>query len=323
MQSFQRTDAIRAAINLRLFTAIGQAQATAAEIAAHCEASEREIRILCDYLATLGLIRKNADRYSASLDASTFLDQRSAQYAGDALVEAFASGGILSGYGLLADAIRRGGTALPERGTLAHEYPAWPQHARALAAIGAATGALLAKRLKADSTGPVRILDIAAGHGHYGIAFARENPAAQVFAQDWPHVLQVAREQAEKAGVQHRFHLLPGNVFDIDLGGNYDLALIMNFLPDFGPAECETLLWKVRLALRPNGRVISLQWTPEDDRLSPAACAQLALTLLATTPHGDVYTYRELDRMFLRTQFVRSEMLDLPPSLQRVVVAYT
>jgi cyclopropane fatty-acyl-phospholipid synthase-like methyltransferase len=167
-------------------------------------------------------------------------------------------------------------------------------------------------------------LDIACGHGHYGIALAKQNPRAEIFAQDWPQVLDVAVENARDAGVSARYHTIPGDVFSAVLGeGHYDLALITNFLPDFGPAECEELLARVRLTLKEDGRAVALQWIPDDDRLAPPGAPSLALSLLASTPQGDVYTYRELEQMFRRAGFSRTEMRELGPSLQHVVIAYS
>ena len=65
----------------------------------------------------------------------------------------------------------------------------------------------------------IRVLDIAAGHGLFGIAFARQYPNVEVTALDWPGVLAVAQENAQKAGVADRYHLLPGNAFDMDFAG--------------------------------------------------------------------------------------------------------
>ena len=54
----------------------------------------------------------------------------------------------------------------------------------------------------ASASGPMKVLDIAAGHGAFGIAIAQRNPNAQIVAVDWPNVLQVARENAAAAGLQ-------------------------------------------------------------------------------------------------------------------------
>jgi hypothetical protein len=50
LNAHQRTAALKTAIELGLFRAVGDGEATSAALATRCEASERGIRILCDYL---------------------------------------------------------------------------------------------------------------------------------------------------------------------------------------------------------------------------------------------------------------------------------
>ena len=251
-----------------------------------------------------------------------YLDRRSPQFIANDAIQVYAGGALAEGFQNLAQAVRNGGTVLPRAGTLAPEHPYWLHFARALAPIGAANATLLAKLLEYPRSVPIRVLDIACGHGHYGIAIAKQNPLAEIFAQDWPAVLEVAVTNARNGGVSARYHAIPGDVFSANLGDCYDWALITNFLPDFGPAECEQLLARIRSILTNEGRVVALQWIPEDDRLSPSNAPSLALSLLAQTPQGDVYTYRELTEMFRRAGFARTEMRELGPSLQRVVIAH-
>src|SRR5262245_26858472 len=54
INAYQKTAALKAAIDLGLFTAIGTTPSTAAEIAARCQSPERGLRILGDYLTILG-----------------------------------------------------------------------------------------------------------------------------------------------------------------------------------------------------------------------------------------------------------------------------
>ncbi|MBW4599932.1 MAG: hypothetical protein KME29_10050 [Calothrix sp. FI2-JRJ7] len=57
VNAYQRTAAIKAAIELEIFTAIGAGIETAPTLAQKCQASERGIRILCDYLTIIGRAR--------------------------------------------------------------------------------------------------------------------------------------------------------------------------------------------------------------------------------------------------------------------------
>jgi ubiquinone/menaquinone biosynthesis C-methylase UbiE len=171
-------------------------------------------------------------------------------------------------------------------------------------------------------TKPLKVLDISASHGLYGLAFARCNPAARVVGNDWPTVLKVAQETAERMGVGDRFSMIPGSAFDVDFGLDYDVVLLPNFLHHFDTTGCEKLLRKVHAALKSDGRAVVLEFIPEPDRVSPPPSAMFALTMLATTPAGDAYTYAQYESMLRNAGFARGELHPLPPTMQRVVIGY-
>jgi O-methyltransferase domain/Dimerisation domain len=319
--AYQRTAAIKAAVELDLFTAIGEGRDTIADLAERCQAAVRGVRILCDYLTVVGLLRKEDGRYALGSDAAAFLDRRSPAYAGS-LVAAIASDTNLQAFGRLTAAVRRGGTALAEGGTLAPEHPVWVEFARAMIPGGAFLGRLLAALLDVETGGRMKVLDIAAGHGLYGIAVAKANPAAEIVALDWPNVLAVAQGHAEEAGVAERYHTLPGSAFRVEFGAGYHLVLLVHFHQDLDPGTCEGLLAKIHAALVPGGRAVALGFMPNDDRISPPAHAAFSLAMLATTPGGDAYTVTELDRMFRRSGFARTELRELTPTSERVMIAY-
>ena len=83
------------------------------------------------------------------------------------------------------------------------------------------------------ASGPIKVLDIAAGHGIFGIVVAQKNPQAEIVASDWAGVLRVATENAGKMGVAARHKALPGDAFKVDWGTGYDVALMTNFLHHF------------------------------------------------------------------------------------------
>ena len=63
VNAFQQTEAMKAAIDLGIFTAIAEGNAVPAAIGARVKASERGVRILCDYLAIRGFLNKEDGRY--------------------------------------------------------------------------------------------------------------------------------------------------------------------------------------------------------------------------------------------------------------------
>ena len=75
--AFQRSAALKSAIELDVFTVVGDGSQTVKEIATACGVPERGIRILCDYLTTVGLITKTGETYQLTADSAVFLTKRS------------------------------------------------------------------------------------------------------------------------------------------------------------------------------------------------------------------------------------------------------
>lgn len=319
--AYQRTEALKAAIELEVFTAIGEGKTTATEIAKRTSASERGIRILCDFLCVLGFLIKTDRSYKLTPDSALFLDKRSPAYLGGSL-EFLLSPMLTEGFKDLTGAVRKGGTVASEEGTIAPEHPIWVKFARAMTGMMAMPAQLMADLVDDKADRKLRILDIAAGHGLYGIAFANKNPQTEVVALDWPNVLEVARENAGKAGIADRYQTIAGSAFDVDYGTGYDLVLLTNFLHHFDPATCETLMKKVHEALTDEGRAVILEFVPNEDRISPPETAAFSIVMLGSTPAGDAYTFPELERICSAAGFARSEIHQLPPSIEQVVISH-
>jgi 2-polyprenyl-3-methyl-5-hydroxy-6-metoxy-1,4-benzoquinol methylase len=218
--------------------------------------------------------------------------------------------------------VRRGGTAISDEGTVSHDNPIWVEFARAMAPLMRMPSQLLAGLIGGDHGQPLRVLDVAAGHGLFGIAVANQYPKARVVALDWPNVLAVAMENAQQAGVADRYELRPGSAFDLAWGGPYDIVLLTNFLHHFDLPTCERMAAKAYESLAPEGRALTLEFIPEPDRITPPSTATFALVMLATTAHGDAYTFAELESVFAKAGFTRSEFRALPPTTQQAVVSH-
>jgi ubiquinone/menaquinone biosynthesis C-methylase UbiE len=316
LNAYQRTAALRGAIELDLFTAIGEGAATAADLAGKLKVPERGARILCDYLVVIGLLTKQGSRYGLTPDTAIFLDRRSPACIGSA-VRFLNAPEFTSYFRDIAAVVRKGGAVLNAEGTMAPEDPVWVEFARAMGPM-----MTIAAEFIADLVGAVsgKVLDIAAGHGLFGIAIAKRNPDARIVALDWPAVVEVASENAQKAGVADRHTTIPGSAFDADYGSGYDVVLLTNFLHHFDPPTCEKLLRKVHAALKPGGKAVTLEFVPNEDRVSPPAAAAFSLMMLGTTTAGDAYTFSEFDRMFRNAGFSGSQAHALPGP-EKVIVS--
>src|SRR5262245_43044391 len=278
VNAYERTEALRAAIELDLFTLVTSGKRTPEELAGACQASPRGVRILADYLTILGFLRKQADEYELTPDADVFLSRQSPAYLGGTL-QFLLTPGLRECFQKLTDAVRRGGTAVSEEGTVSHDNPIWVAFARGMAPLMQLPARLLADLIGGDTRQPIRVLDVAAGHGLFGISIAERYPNARVTALDWPNVLAVASENARIAGVADRHALRTGSAFEVDWGGPYDVVLLTNFLHHFDLPTCETLAAKAFAALASGGRTITLDFIPEPDRITPPSSAGFALTM--------------------------------------------
>lgn len=318
--AYQRTAAVKAAVELDVFTAIAAGATTVTALAERTHAAPRGLRALLNGLVVDGFLTRDGDRYGLAATAAAFLDRASTTYLGSA-VTFVTSPMLVEGFTRLTEAVRRGGTAVPDHGTLAPEHPIWVDFARAMAPLAGFTAMLLGNVLDPEHAPAWKILDVAAGHGLYGITLARLNPKATVVALDWRNVLAVAQENARTAGVEARFRTLPGSAFEVAWGDGYDLVLLPNFLHHFDPAGCERILAKAHAALAPGGRVVILEFVPDPDRTGPRDAVQFALVMLASTPAGDAYTFPELREMLEHTGFRAPTLHELVPAPQRAIIA--
>ncbi|MGC2697297.1 MAG: class I SAM-dependent methyltransferase [Candidatus Angelobacter sp.] len=321
IQGYQRAYALKAAVDLDLFTAIARGSHTAAEIARACKAAERGIRILSDTMVVMGLLTKAGDRYALTPDTAFFLDKSSPAYLGFAMTFLLHPK-QLGNFQRLGDAVRRGGST-EEHGTLVPEDPIWVEFARGMAPMMVPAAQAIAGLLQAElaSRPFVKVLDIAASHGVFGITVAQRLPKAHIYALDWANVLEVARENATAQGLADRYHLLPGSAFDVDYGTGYDAVLITNLLHHFEPAANEKMLKKAHAALNPGGQVIILEFVPNEDRVSPPVPAMFSLTMLGSTPHGDAYTLAEYTTVCRNAGFEAPKQIALEPMPQSLIVA--
>jgi O-methyltransferase domain/Dimerisation domain len=320
MIAFQETEALKAAIELDLFTAISDGANTAASLAAKTGAAERGVRILCDFLTIREFLAKKGNEYSLTQESAVFLNRHSPACLAS-MMDFLASPWSRKNFGGLTEAVRKGGTA---NVTGDHSKPheeVWVNFARSMAPLAIPNAEFIAGLAGAAEGKPCKVLDIAAGHGMYGITVAKRNPNAQIVAVDWPAVLEVAKENAAKLGVADRHTTKPGSAFETDLGKGYDCVLLTNILHHFDIPTCEKLMRRVHAALKLGGKAITLEFVPNEDRVTPPMAAAFSLVMLAGTDAGDAYTFAQYEKMFRNAGFAKTTLHPVPDMPQQVLLS--
>jgi ubiquinone/menaquinone biosynthesis C-methylase UbiE len=318
MQAYQKTAAVTAAVKLDIVTLIGGGVATSDALAEKTAASSRGMRILCDFLTIMGLLRKKDGAYSATEPARRYLDRSSPAWIGGS-IEFFAAPEMVR---LVLDdpvsyVIRGGSEGLAH---LAPDHPIWPRYAKAAIPIARVTAKRAAAQLATRLNPPVAVLDVAAGHGFYGIELAKAFPQAVVTAVDWPSVLELASANAKDAGVSERYRVVAGNALEVDWGNDFDLVILANILHYFSPDDCASILRKVKSSLSPRGQACAIDFVPDEDRVSPPMQAMFAFLMLATSPGGDAYTPTDLDEIAKAAGFLRATARPLRPTPQSLIM---
>jgi predicted nicotinamide N-methyase len=320
LNAYQQTAALKTAIELDVFTAIGAGANTAAAIAMKTGAAEKGVRILCDYLTIQAFLTKEQGRYALTHESAIFLDRKS-----PACLASMA--GFLGGeqaqanFDSLTQAVRKGGSVSSSSDNTKPNDEFWVAFARSMAPLTVPASEFIAELLRAEEGKPAKVLDIAAGHGMYGITIARKNPKAEIVALDWPAVLQVAQENARKFGVAQRYSVREGSAFETEMGSGYDYVLLTNIFHHFDAAGCETLMRRAHAALKPAGKAITLEFVPNEDRVTPPTAAAFSLIMLANTDAGDAYTFSEYEKIFRNAGFAKSTLHPVPEMPQQVIVS--
>ncbi len=320
LSAYQESAALKTAIDLDLFTAIAEGANTSVLLAAKTAAAERGLRILCDYLTIHGFLSKAAGHYSLSQESAVFLNRRSPAYMGT-LADFLASERSKTQFNALTETVRKGGTAVAQGDNTKPNDELWVNFARTMAPLTTVSAGFIADLAGAEEGKPCKVLDIAAGHGMFGITIAKQNPNALITATDWAPVLAVAKENAAAAGVADRVSFRPGNAFETDLGEGYDIVLLTNIFHHFDMATCEKLMRRVHAALKPDGKAITLEFVPNEDRITPPMAAAFSLVMLAATDSGDAYTFSQYEKMFENAGFVKTTQHSVPDSPQQLLLS--
>jgi hypothetical protein len=320
LSAYQQSAALKAGIHLDIFTAIADGANTAILLAAKTSAAERGVRILCDYLTIHGFLTKEAARYALTQESAVFLNRHSPACLAS-MADFLGGPRHKKAFEALAEAVRKGGTAGDEGDNTKPNEEMWINFARSMAPLAIPAAEFIAGLTSASEGKPCKVLDIAAGHGMYGVTVAKRNPHAQIVALDWPGVLEVAQENAKKFGVADRYTTRPGSAFEAEFGTEYDFVLLTNIFHHFDQATCEKLMQRVHAALKPSGKAVTLEFVPNEDRVTPPTSAAFSLVMLAGTDSGDAYTFSQYEKMFANAGFVKTTQYPVPDSPQQLLLS--
>ena len=302
---------LEAAIEHKVFDLLDRGLMTAEEVARASGTSVRGMRILLNGLIALELISKDAaERYALTPESAAFLVRGKPDYRGGMLRHT--SKQLMPKWMQLTEVVRTGkpAQAVNQEGSGSAFFA---EFVEAIFPNSYAAAVAAAKHLNlAVATAPVKVLDIAAGSGVWGIALAQSSPRVQVTAGDWPAVLPVTRKIAARYGVADRFTFTAGDLRSADFGSGHHIATLGHILHSEGESASRALLKKTFAALAPGGTILIAEMVPEDDRSGPPHALVFAVNMLVNTEAGDTFSFNEIARWLREAGFVSPRTLDGP-----------
>ncbi|WP_225878613.1 methyltransferase [Spongiactinospora rosea] len=322
MQAYKMTSLLRTGVSMGVFDALAGGPATAEAVADRLGCAPRGMRILLNALVAVGLAEERDGNYTLPPGVADLLVAGGPGYLGD-MVKVMSSDWEWDALKRLDDAVRRGGTVLEVHAeTPGYQY--WEDFAAYAVAVARPTAGVVADALKSWASGreSIDVLDVACGHGLYGLTLAQRNPQANVWALDWPNVLTQVETHAGQLGVRDRLHQVPGDMFQVPLGGPYDAILVTNVLHHFSEQRAGELLARLAPALKPDGKIVLVGFTLGDENPADDPAPHLfSILMLAWTYEGEVHSIAAYDRMLTAAGFTTGRRHDVPGLAFRVLVA--
>lgn len=158
-------------------------------------------------------------------------------------------------------------------------------------------------------TGPVSVLDLAAGSGVWGIALAQSAEGVRVTAVDWPGVIPVTRKTVERFGLTERFSFHEGDLEEADFGSGHNVATLGHILHSEGAELSKALLKKTFRALAPGGIIAIAEFLVNANRTGPLNGLTFAVNMLVNTDYGDTFSFEEISEWLREAGFTDARTL--------------
>lgn len=286
-----------AALELDLFTAVGDRSWTVDDLSKELKVSERGLSILCRNLAAAGLLQKKGPIYKNGRLSATALNRNHRAYRGGYLELMQAH---WQDWGRLLESVRNG---LP----IDHDIPdtpdyrrqfTWAMHHRTLEIAPAIAAQVRLGRART-------LLDLGGGPGTYAMAFLARNPRLRATVCDREGALAVAKEIAGTHRAGQRLAYLPLDFSKEPIPGTYDVIWYSNVLHIYSPEDNQTIFRRARAALAPGGRfIIQDAFLHGREGLYPMEASLFAVSMLLFTEGGNTYPLSETAKWLQGAGFV-------------------
>ncbi len=307
--AFASTRVLVSAVDLEVFTHIANGYDTAGNIAKAASSSERGMEILLNSLASLNFLTKSNGSYGLTPLSEKFLVKGKPSYFGDFIQHV---DGLWEPWRNLTEVVRTGrpwNNLDKEQGSEFFE-----KMVLQLVPMSYPCAKAAAETLGVGSTWKdLNVLDIAAGSGAWGVAFAESDTGTKVTAHDWPKVLEVTKKFVGRFDFDGRFSYLPGDIRDVDFGqDSYDLVILGHICHTEGAKNTRNLFKRAYRSLKKGGKLLIAEMIPDDERAREVFPLLFAVNMLINSTDGNTFTMAEYWKWLNEAGFQDMTIINAP-----------
>jgi ubiquinone/menaquinone biosynthesis C-methylase UbiE len=293
---------VKVALELDVFNIIAEGHHTIEHIADEGKASMRGMEILLNALCPLGFLTKANDRYELTPMSAAYLVRGSPSYSASMYLA------WMQSRERLLECVRNGVAEWDicdeDKQDLWAMYATqqlitWPQIADESRQIWESIG------IDSKATSGLHILDVAGGTGSKSFVLAQTNPSVRVTVIDYPKVLRVSAQVAERMGVSQQVSYLPGDLtkikFPVDEFGLVNFGAILYY---FNAEQVKEVFEKAYRALHENGLLTIRTLVADEERCQSLFPLLAAVELLHDAKYSHIYTFSEYKQLLEAVDFV-------------------
>ena len=302
---------IGAAVSNKVFDSLASGAKTVAQLSKETGAPARGLRVIMNALVGLELLKKDRrEKYSLTPESTAFLlsnkPSTQAGFFGTILPQ------LISRWLRLADVVRDGQPAVAvNQETEGTEF--FSQLVENIIPMSYPSAQALGDHLKVSKAkNDIRVLDLAAGSGIWGIALAQKSPRVRVTAVDWAGMIPTTKRITRKFGVADRFQFIEGDLLEANFGTGYNIATLGHILHSEGEERSRQLLKKTFRALKSGGTLAIAEWLVNDERTEPLPSLMFAVQMLVNTEKGDTFSFNEIKTWLEEAGFKKVCKLEAP-----------
>jgi hypothetical protein len=305
------------AVDLDLFTRLGPAAMTGAELQDALGLSPRANPDFFDTLLALGFLERDGDgplaRYRNTAETALFLDRASKGYIGGFL--SMANDRLYPFWGDLSEALRSGqpqneikrtGASMFEE--LYRDPARLEQFMGAMAGISAGNFRAFAEAF--DFSRCTTLCDVGGATGQLSMAVARRHPHMRCISADLPVVTPIAEREIAKAGLSDQVRAQSVDFLTQPLPGA-DIITMGMILHDWNLEGKRHLVRAAYESLRKGGAFVVIENLIDDARRENAFGLMMSLNMLIEFGDAFDFTARDFDGWCREAGFERTEVIPL------------